>query len=110
MAHIFEKPRTWVLAHPVSSLNIEQADKLNGLIQQLELGEPLPYVLGHWEFFGLDFDLTPEVLIPRPETELLVNVRSRGFKPPRKDVRLQISGRAPAALPSLSRCISRMFG
>ena len=41
------------------------------LIQRLELGEPLPYVLGHWEFFGLDFDLTPEVLIPRPETELL---------------------------------------
>lgn len=42
------------------------------MVQRLERGEPLPYVLGHWEFFGLDFDLTPEVLIPRPETELLV--------------------------------------
>jgi release factor glutamine methyltransferase len=71
MAHLINKPRTWVLAHPTSSLNIEQVDKLNALIQRLELGEPLPYVLGHWEFFGLDFDLTPEVLIPRPETELL---------------------------------------
>ena len=41
-------------------------------MRRLEGGEPLPYVLGHQEFFGLDFDLTPDVLIPRPETELLV--------------------------------------
>ena len=71
MAHIIDKPRTWVLAHRTSSLNFEQVTKLNNLILRLELGEPLPYVVGHWEFFGLDFDLTPEVLIPRPETELL---------------------------------------
>jgi release factor glutamine methyltransferase len=71
MAHLVNKPRTWVLAHPGSSLDIDQVDKLNDLIHRLELGEPLPYVLGHWEFFGLDFDLTPDVLIPRPETELL---------------------------------------
>ena len=41
-------------------------------MQRLEAGEPLPYVLGHWEFFGLDFEISPDVLIPRPETELLV--------------------------------------
>jgi release factor glutamine methyltransferase len=45
---------------------------LEPLIRRLEHGEPLPYVLGHQEFFGLDFDITPDVLIPRPETELLV--------------------------------------
>ena len=39
---------------------------------RLEKGEPFPYVLGHWEFFGMDFDISPDVLIPRPETELLV--------------------------------------
>ena len=39
---------------------------------RLESGEPLPYVLGQWEFFGLEFEVTPDVLIPRPETELLV--------------------------------------
>jgi release factor glutamine methyltransferase len=72
LAHIFDKPRTWVIAHPASSLNVDQAAKFGVLINKLEQGEPLPYVLGHWEFFGLDFDLTPDVLIPRPETELLV--------------------------------------
>jgi release factor glutamine methyltransferase len=71
MAHIMGEPRTWVLSHPISALDNRQVAKLDGLIQRLELGEPLPYVLGHWEFFGLDFDITPDVLIPRPETELL---------------------------------------
>ncbi len=39
---------------------------------RLKSGEPFPYILGHWEFFGLQFDITPDTLIPRPETELLV--------------------------------------
>ncbi len=72
LAHVLDKPRTWILAHPASSLDPERAAALETLIQRLERREPLPYVLGHWEFFGLDFDLTPDVLIPRPETELLV--------------------------------------
>ena len=38
----------------------------------MEQGEPLPYVIGQWEFFNLEFEVTPDVLIPRPETELLV--------------------------------------
>jgi release factor glutamine methyltransferase len=47
-------------------------ERLDESMRRLERGEPLPYVLGHWEFFGMAFDITPDVLIPRPETELLV--------------------------------------
>jgi len=72
IAHIVRKPRTWVLAHPEIFLTKEQQDQLASALERLERGEPLPYVLGHWEFFGLDLDITPDVLIPRPETELLV--------------------------------------
>ena len=72
LAHILEKPRTWVMAHPEILLTTEQQDQLSEAMQQLETGKPFPYVLGHWEFFGLDFHVTPDVLIPRPETELLV--------------------------------------
>ncbi len=72
LAHILDKPRTWVLAHPELTLTTEQQHQLNESLAQLESGEPFPYVLGHWEFFGMDFDITPDVLIPRPETELLV--------------------------------------
>jgi release factor glutamine methyltransferase len=72
VAHILKQTRTWVLAHPQASLKAEQANQLETALRRLENGEPLPYVLGHWEFYGLDFQITPDVLIPRPETELLV--------------------------------------
>ncbi|HEX5837802.1 MAG TPA: peptide chain release factor N(5)-glutamine methyltransferase [Anaerolineales bacterium] len=72
LAHILGKPRTWVLAHPDLELTPEQKAELKEKVRRLESGEPLPYVLGHWEFFGMEFDLSPAVLIPRPETELLV--------------------------------------
>ena len=72
ISHILNKPRTWVLAHPETLLTQPQMDALEQAVTRFENGEPLPYILGHWEFFGMDFIVTPDVLIPRPETELLV--------------------------------------
>jgi release factor glutamine methyltransferase len=72
IAHVIHKPRTWVMAHPELALAAEQQKELDNSLARLERGESFPYVLGHWEFFGLDFEVTPDVLIPRPETELLV--------------------------------------
>ncbi len=72
IAQIIKKPRTWVMAHPELALTSEQQKQLDDSLARLEGGEPLPYVLGIWEFFGLAFQVTSDVLIPRPETELLV--------------------------------------
>ena len=72
LAHILNKPRTWIMAHPELTLSSEQQNQLNESLARLENGEPFPYVIGTWEFFGLEFDITCDVLIPRPETELLV--------------------------------------
>jgi len=72
LAHVLDRPRSWVSAHPEAPLAEAQARTLGALLVRLEGGEPLPYLLGSWEFFGLDFEVTPDVLIPRPETELLV--------------------------------------
>jgi release factor glutamine methyltransferase len=66
------KPHAWVLAHPEQELTADQARQLEATLERVAGGEPLPYILGHWGFFGLDFSITPDVLIPRPETELLV--------------------------------------
>lgn len=72
LARIVERPRSWILAHPELTLTDEQQTQLQSSLARLENGEPFPYVLGRWEFFGLEFEVTPDVLIPRPETELLV--------------------------------------
>ncbi len=72
LAHVMGHPRTWLLAHldaPLPPPQLEQAQKA---FAQLQAGVPLPYIIGHREFFGLDFEITKDVLIPRPETELLL--------------------------------------
>ena len=72
LAHVIGHPRTWLLAHLDAPLSAPMLDSANQVFARLEAGEPLPYILGHWEFYGLDFDITPDVLIPRPETEMMV--------------------------------------
>lgn len=72
LAHVLGKSRAWVLAHAEEVLSNSLLVRLETDLGRLESGEPLPYVLGKWEFFGLGFSVTPDVLIPRPETELLV--------------------------------------
>ena len=72
LAHVTGRNRAWLFAHPEANLTPEQEQAFQQARQRFEQGEPLPYILGHWEFYGLDFHVTPEVLIPRPETELLI--------------------------------------
>jgi release factor glutamine methyltransferase len=72
LGHILGKSRTWVLAHPDVEFSPEQGINLEAALRRLEGGEALAYVRGHWEFLGLEFIVNPGTLIPRPETELLV--------------------------------------
>ncbi len=72
LARLTSKPRSWILAHPELTLTPAQQTQLTESLTRLQNGEPFPYVLGAWEFFGLEFEVSPAVLIPRPETELLV--------------------------------------
>lgn len=66
--------RAGLLTHPERMLSSEQVEHLTAALNRLIRGEPLPYVLGWWEFYGRRFEITPQVLIPRPETELLVEL------------------------------------
>jgi release factor glutamine methyltransferase len=67
--HVMLVDRTWVLTHPEHKVN-ELA--LEGLLQRRESGEPLAYILGYREFFSRRFRVDPNVLVPRQETEILV--------------------------------------
>ncbi|MEW6717840.1 MAG: peptide chain release factor N(5)-glutamine methyltransferase [Chloroflexota bacterium] len=73
LAHILSRARAWVLSHPEATLTDQQQHVLNLAVYRLENGEPLPYLIGKREFYGLDFSVNHNVLIPRPETELLVD-------------------------------------
>ncbi len=72
LAHVLGLSRAQVVAHPHRQLSARQRAQLQEILHQLEKGVPLPYILGEWEFYDLTFTITPDVLIPRPETELLV--------------------------------------
>ncbi len=72
LAHTLGHPRTWLLAHLDTPLTALQIAATTQAFDKYQAGESLPYIIGHWDFFGLDFDITKDVLIPRPETELLV--------------------------------------
>ena len=66
------RPRSWILAHPEAGFPQDLFIKYLALIRRAAEGEPLAYLTGFQEFFGLSFAVTPDALIPRPETELLV--------------------------------------
>jgi release factor glutamine methyltransferase len=72
LTHVLGWNRVRLLTHPEMPLPDGARDRLAGLIKRRCAGEPLEYILGAQEFFGLSFRVTPAVLIPRPETEILV--------------------------------------
>ncbi len=74
LAHVLQVARTALLAHPEWPLQPQTARHYTDLVQQRAAGTPLPYLIGDIEFYGLPLTVTPAVLIPRPETELLVTL------------------------------------
>jgi len=72
IADAIKKPREFVLAHPEFAINRKRELKINNNTKRRINHEPLAYILGHKEFFGLDLEVNKNVLVPRPETELLV--------------------------------------
>jgi release factor glutamine methyltransferase len=74
MSHALESDRTFVIAHAEDELNELRLQTFRSLIKRRAQREPLQYLTGHQEFYNLDFEVTPDVLIPRAETEIIVEV------------------------------------
>ncbi len=76
--------RAWLIAHEHDPVAPEQRAAFEPLLVRRLAGEPIAYILGEREFFGLMFKVTPDTLIPRPETELLVELALQRIpqKPP----------------------------
>jgi len=74
LTHTVGRDRTWVYAHPEEQISTEDADRYFALIARRANGEPTQQLTGKQEFWGLEIEVTPEVLIPRPETEHVIEV------------------------------------
>ncbi|MGA7595741.1 MAG: peptide chain release factor N(5)-glutamine methyltransferase [Gallionella sp.] len=93
--------RAWLLGHPEQLLDTGQHERYFALLERRMRGEPVAYLLGEREFYGLNFKVSTATLIPRPETELLV------------ELALQRCGRVAAAPPGAHRpaprgCLTRL--
>ena len=85
LAHVLEVNRAAILARPDQHLTPKELTRYRDLVTRRAGREPLAYILGHREFYGIDFAVDPRALIPRPETELLVEHAlsiARQLKPP----------------------------
>jgi release factor glutamine methyltransferase len=74
LLHVLGRDRTWLYAHPEEQVSRADADRFFALITRRANGEPTQHLTGKQEFWGLEFEVTPDVLIPRPETEHLIEV------------------------------------
>lgn len=73
LVHVLRKPLSFLVAHPETVLNTKQEQRFNSLVSKRRRGVPFAYLTGHQGFYGLDFMVTKDALIPRPETEQLVD-------------------------------------
>jgi release factor glutamine methyltransferase len=72
LAHVLRCDQAALLTHPERLLSPAESDQLENFLKRRLTSEPMQYITGSQEFFGLLFEVTPDVLIPRPETEHLV--------------------------------------
>jgi release factor glutamine methyltransferase len=93
LANVLGQTRAWVLAHPEAAIHPSRQAVLRQCLDRLREGVPLPYILGYWEFYGRQFEVNPAVLIPRPETELLVEFALQWLEERMQRLSLRPAGR-----------------
>src|SRR5690242_4911770 len=74
LLQVLGRDRTWLYAHPEEQISAADAEHFFALIRRRANGEPTQHLTGKQEFWGLEFEVTPDVLIPRPETEHVIEV------------------------------------
>lgn len=72
LSHLLSRPRSYLLTWPDKSLTQQEVTEYCQLIERRQRGEPIAYIVGEKEFWSLDFYVAPSTLIPRPDTEVLV--------------------------------------
>ena len=91
LMHVVGRDRAWLYGHPEAPLDAEDARRYFELVTQRAAGTPTQYLTGKQEFWGLEFEVTPAVLIPRPETEHVIEVAVERLGKERASASLRIA-------------------
>jgi release factor glutamine methyltransferase len=92
LAHALSRPREWLAAHPEATVDPANLEQFFASCERRRRGTPIAYILGHAGFYGREFFVDESVLVPRPETEHLIDAALRLLR------RAQRDGREPAVL------------
>lgn len=97
LAHVLNKPRVYLHTWPEAELSHDQELQFLDMIRQRAAGQPVAYLTGQREFWSMNFAVTPDSLIPRPETELLVE-RTLALLPANQTLRVADLGTGSGAI------------
>lgn len=90
LMHVLAVDRAWLIAHAAEAVPEQHIQAFEQLLQRRLAGEPVAYLLGHREFFGLKLKVTPDTLIPRPDTETLVEAALQKIHAAKSPVAMRI--------------------
>ena len=97
LSSLLDRPRTYLTAWPEMRLSQEQSLSFQAMIERRTRGEPMAYITGSREFWSLNLEVTPDTLIPRPETETLVEI-ALDFIPQNQTMRIADLGTGSGAI------------
>ena len=86
LSHVLQRPRHWLHAHGDSVLSQAHQMQVEQLLTRRLQHEPLAYLVGHKEFYGRDFAISPAVLVPRPETEQMITLLLQLIQPTQRTI------------------------
>ncbi|MCW8854391.1 MAG: peptide chain release factor N(5)-glutamine methyltransferase [Gammaproteobacteria bacterium] len=97
LCHLLQKDRAYLITWPDKELDSQTAESFQQLVQRRQTGEPVAYIIGQKEFWSLNLNVNPHTLIPRPETELLVEYILQHY-PADRDIKLADLGTGSGAI------------
>lgn len=86
LCHVLKKDRAWLLAHPNYVLQGQTLQRLDELMERRRKAEPIAYILGRCEFYGRDFLINKDVLVPRPESETMIDLLKKAIEDRRSEI------------------------
>ena len=110
LEHALEKDSSFILSYPEYSLSISEYKNFIKMIRRRETGEPVAYITGHKEFYGYDFLINKNVLVPRPESEWLIEAALNYIEKQKNIVETNIHMEYKPALFDFSKRVKRRLG